>query len=38
MNIDLKQMGADFAAQFEGLQGRHPACGRWRRACCARPA
>jgi type IV pilus assembly protein PilO len=27
MNIDLKQMGADFAAQFEGLQGRHP--GLW---------
>jgi type IV pilus assembly protein PilO len=27
MNIDLKQLGADFAAQFEGLQGRHP--GLW---------
>jgi type IV pilus assembly protein PilO len=27
MNIDLKQMGADVAAQFEGLQGRHP--GLW---------
>jgi type IV pilus assembly protein PilO len=27
MNIDLKQMGADIASQFEGLQGRHP--GLW---------
>jgi len=27
MNIDLKQLGADIAAQFEGLQGRHP--GLW---------
>jgi type IV pilus assembly protein PilO len=27
MNIDLKQLGADFSAQFEGLQGRHP--GLW---------
>jgi type IV pilus assembly protein PilO len=27
MNIDLKQLGADLAAQFEGLQGRHP--GLW---------
>jgi type IV pilus assembly protein PilO len=27
MNIDLKQLGADVAAQFEGLQGRHP--GLW---------
>ncbi|MGJ7915922.1 type 4a pilus biogenesis protein PilO [Massilia sp. LXY-6] len=27
MNIDLKQVGADIAAQFEGLQGRHP--GLW---------
>jgi type IV pilus assembly protein PilO len=27
MNIDLKQFGADLAAQFEGLQGRHP--GLW---------
>jgi len=27
MNIDLKQMGADVASQFEGLQGRHP--GLW---------
>jgi type IV pilus assembly protein PilO len=27
MSIDLKQLGADFAAQFEGLQGRHP--GLW---------
>jgi type IV pilus assembly protein PilO len=27
MNIDLKQLGADVAAQFEGLQGRHP--GQW---------
>jgi type IV pilus assembly protein PilO len=27
MNIDLKQLGADIASQFEGLQGRHP--GLW---------
>jgi len=27
MNIDLKQSFADLAAQFEGLQGRHP--GLW---------
>mgnify|MGYP002649309307 CR=1 FL=1 len=27
MNIDLKQLGADLSAQFEGLQGRHP--GLW---------
>jgi type IV pilus assembly protein PilO len=27
MNIDLKQVGADIASQFEGLQGRHP--GLW---------
>ncbi|MFK3739676.1 type 4a pilus biogenesis protein PilO [Massilia sp. TN1-12] len=27
MNIDVKQLGADLAAQFEGLQGRHP--GLW---------
>jgi type IV pilus assembly protein PilO len=27
MNIDMKQLGADFSAQFEGLQGRHP--GLW---------
>lgn len=27
MNIDLKGWGADLAAQFEGLQGRHP--GLW---------
>jgi type IV pilus assembly protein PilO len=27
MNIDLKQFGADLAAQFQGLQGRHP--GLW---------
>jgi type IV pilus assembly protein PilO len=27
MNIDLKQLGADIGAQFEGLQGRHP--GLW---------
>jgi len=27
MNIDLKQLFADLAAQFEGLQGRHP--GLW---------
>jgi type IV pilus assembly protein PilO len=27
MNIDLKQLGADVASQFEGLQGRHP--GLW---------
>jgi len=27
MNIDLKQYFADLAAQFEGLQGRHP--GLW---------
>jgi len=27
MNIDLKHLGADIAAQFEGLQGRHP--GLW---------
>ena len=27
MNIDLKQLGADFSAKFEGLQGRHP--GLW---------
>jgi len=27
MNIDLKQLGADLRAQFEGLQGRHP--GLW---------
>jgi type IV pilus assembly protein PilO len=27
MKIDLKQMGADIASQFEGLQGRHP--GLW---------
>ena len=27
MNIDLKQLGADLAAQFQGLQGRHP--GLW---------
>jgi type IV pilus assembly protein PilO len=27
MNIDLKQFFADLAAQFEGLQGRHP--GLW---------
>ena len=26
-NIDLKQTFADLAAQFEGLQGRHP--GLW---------
>jgi type IV pilus assembly protein PilO len=27
MNIDLKQLGADLSAQFQGLQGRHP--GLW---------
>jgi len=27
MNIDLKQLSADIASQFEGLQGRHP--GLW---------
>jgi type IV pilus assembly protein PilO len=27
MNIDLKQLGADLRAQFQGLQGRHP--GQW---------
>ncbi len=27
MNIDMKQLGADIASQFEGLQGRHP--GLW---------
>jgi type IV pilus assembly protein PilO len=27
MNIDMKQLGADLAAQFQGLQGRHP--GLW---------
>jgi type IV pilus assembly protein PilO len=27
MNIDLKDIGAQLAAQFEGLQGRHP--GLW---------
>jgi type IV pilus assembly protein PilO len=27
MNIDLKQLGADLAAQFQGLRGRHP--GLW---------
>jgi type IV pilus assembly protein PilO len=27
MNIDMKQLGADVASQFEGLQGRHP--GLW---------
>jgi type IV pilus assembly protein PilO len=27
MNIDLKQFGADLAAQFQGLRGRHP--GLW---------
>lgn len=27
MNIDLKQLGADVAAQFQGLQGRQP--GQW---------
>jgi type IV pilus assembly protein PilO len=27
MKTDLKQLGADVAAQFEGLQGRHP--GLW---------
>jgi type IV pilus assembly protein PilO len=27
MNIDIKQLGADIASQFEGLQGRHP--GLW---------
>jgi type IV pilus assembly protein PilO len=27
MNIDLKDLGADLAAQFRGLQGRHP--GLW---------
>jgi type IV pilus assembly protein PilO len=27
MNIDLKQLGADLRAQFQGLQGRHP--GLW---------
>lgn len=27
MNIDLKQLGADLQAQFQGLQGRHP--GLW---------
>ena len=27
MNIDLRQIGADLAAQFQGLQGRHP--GLW---------
>jgi len=27
MNIDMKQIFADLAAQFEGLQGRHP--GLW---------
>jgi type IV pilus assembly protein PilO len=27
MNIDLKELGAQLAAQFRGLQGRHP--GQW---------
>jgi type IV pilus assembly protein PilO len=27
MNIDLKQLGADLGAQFQGLRGRHP--GQW---------
>jgi type IV pilus assembly protein PilO len=27
MKIDLKQLGADLASQFQGLQGRHP--GLW---------
>lgn len=27
MNIDLKQLGAELSAQFQGLQGRHP--GQW---------
>jgi type IV pilus assembly protein PilO len=27
MNIDLKDIGAELSAQFEGLQGRHP--GQW---------
>ena len=27
MNIDLKDLGAQLSAQFEGLQGRHP--GQW---------
>jgi type IV pilus assembly protein PilO len=27
MNIDVKQLGADLGAQFQGLQGRHP--GLW---------
>lgn len=27
MNIDVKRLGSDLAAQFEGLQGRHP--GLW---------
>jgi type IV pilus assembly protein PilO len=27
MNIDLKQMGAELSAQFQGLQGRQP--GQW---------
>jgi type IV pilus assembly protein PilO len=27
MNIDLKDIGAQLSAQFEGLQGRHP--GQW---------
>ena len=27
MNIDIKDLGARFAAQFQGLQGRQP--GQW---------
>ncbi|HEX8787892.1 MAG TPA: type 4a pilus biogenesis protein PilO [Telluria sp.] len=27
MNIDLKQLGTELSAQFQGLQGRHP--GQW---------
>ena len=27
MNIDLKEIGSNLAAQFQGLQGRHP--GQW---------